>query len=470
MLRPKLNRIWTSSSPTLRRDPGDAKYIQGWISEIPTFQVLNYLQYKVDTTLLALAERGIAEWGPDVQYGLNSLAWDETNKVIYISTVGSPDRTKAPSTNPTQWVASSIQVSRAEYDSVVAAINAHIRNVTGNPHKLTAGRLNAYNKTEIDNIVSQYRTLVANHANDKNNPHQLTATIIGAVPVTGGTYTGDVTFNSNVYFDVNKVNTIRKTGGMFLQNGTGIIGITTAGVGVVGDTTSTTPIVTEASYPALKQLQEPDYAIPPPAVVMDLMKSINMRMGIGYVNTNFNPAYSPVTNAMYLTNNTTGNQNLIGDVASPIGGGECKDFTIACDILSPTERIPTDSTGSIFIGLNKTVNSIGHAIGIRITGASYVTATRQISGVLERAGYQLTGPVNTWYRFVMTVSGTELKLFLNGVLVASTLNATTTTDTTGGAVRFIAYPKASSDLNRTWHFRNYRVWTQALTEKQVSTL
>ena len=88
MLRPKLNRVWTSGSATLRRDPGDAKYIQGWISEIPTFQVLNYLQYKVDTTLLAQAERGIFEWGTDIQYGLGSIVWNELDKKIYVSTVG----------------------------------------------------------------------------------------------------------------------------------------------------------------------------------------------------------------------------------------------------------------------------------------------------------------------------------------------------------------------------------------------
>ncbi len=58
-IRPKLNRVWTSNNSVARRDPGDAEYLKGWVAEIPTYQVLNYLQYKIDTTMLAQAERGI---------------------------------------------------------------------------------------------------------------------------------------------------------------------------------------------------------------------------------------------------------------------------------------------------------------------------------------------------------------------------------------------------------------------------
>ena len=454
MLRPKLNRIWTSSSPTLRRDPGDAKYIQGWISEIPTFQVLNYLQYKVDTTLLALAERGIAEWGPDVQYGLNSLAWDETNKVIYISTVGSPDRTKAPSTNPTQWVASSIQVSRAEYDSVVAAINAHIADVTGNPHKLTAGRLNAYNKTEIDNIVSQYRTLVANHANDKNNPHQLTATIIGAVPATGGTYTGDVTFNSNVYFDVNKVNTIRKTGGMFLQNGTGIIGITDAGVGVVGTTTSTTPIVTESTYPAIKAAQEPDYAVPPPIVSIPFIRSLHMPNGNGILNSNFASDVTYDRAGRYLINNTYGENGSLILTPNPLEG--VVDSVVAMDIM-------INSTSA-----NSVVEP--YSIGFGQSNRIYIRA----SGIVIGRSAADLGNTNIadgkLHRVVQRVTANSATLFIDGVQVAK--NTTTAQGTIEGSVATILVksPTLPAPTLISVSICNLRGWNTALTNKQISTL
>ena len=454
MLRPKLNRIWTSSNPTLRRDPGDAKYIQGWISEIPTFQVLNYLQYKVDTTLLALAERGIAEWGPDVQYGLNSLSWDETNKVIYISTVGSPDRTKAPSTNPTQWVASSIQVSRAEYDSVVAAINAHIADVTGNPHKLTAGRLNAYNKTEIDNIVSQYRTLVANHANDKNNPHQLTATIIGAVPATGGTYTGDVTFNSNVYFDVNKVNTIRKTGGMFLQNGTGIIGITDAGVGVVGTTTSTTPIVTESTYPAIKAAQEPNYAVPPPIVSIPFIRSLHMPNGNGILNSNFASDVTYDRAGRYLINNTYGENGSLILTPNPLEG--VVDSVVAMDIM-----INSTSANSV---------AEPYSIGFGQVGRIYIRA----SGIVIGRSAAVLGNTNIadgkLHRVVQRVTANSATLFIDGVQVAQ--DTTTAQGTIEGSVATILGKSSTLPALAliSVSICNLRGWNTALTNKQISTL
>lgn len=466
MLRPKLNRIWASTSSVTRRDPGDAKYIQGWISEIPTYQVLNYLQYKIDTTLLALAERGIFEWGNDVQYGLNSLVWDETNKTIYISTVGSPDKTKAPSANPTQWVASSIQVSRASYDSVVAHINAHIADITGNPHKLTAGRLNAYNKSEINHIVAQYRALVKTHVDDKNNPHGVTASQAGAVPATGGTYYGDVIFNAGVWFDSGKVNGLVKTGGIYLKNGNGQIGISDAGVAQVGKIGALSPIVSEASFPNLKAAQEPNYAVPLPLFATSMIGSINIEIGKGYVNTGFDPYYSKVTGALTL-NSDANNYSINGTDELSTG----KSFTIAVDLLSETPRVPADTANAFQFGiLNRTTKS---GIYLLITGASMIRAQRATDTVptqYEAASYQLTGPIHTWYRIVGVFSGSTIKLYLDGVLVA-TVDAPATQNVTGASspygVRIISKTAGNT---RSIQVRNFRLWSEALTDKQVSTL
>lgn len=89
--RPLLNRVWASTNAATRRDPGDAKYIVGWTSEIPTFQVLNFLQFKTDTTFLAIAERGIAEWNVDITYTKGALTFDANNATVYVSLVSSPE-------------------------------------------------------------------------------------------------------------------------------------------------------------------------------------------------------------------------------------------------------------------------------------------------------------------------------------------------------------------------------------------
>lgn len=458
MLRPKLNRIWTSTNANLRRDPGDAKYIQGWISEIPTYQVLNYLQYKADTTLLALAERGIFEWGSDVTYGLASVVWDETDKRIYVSTVGAPDKTKAPSENSAHWTPSSIQVSRASYDSIVAAINAHIADVTGNPHKLTAGRLNAYNKNETDAIVAQYRALVLAHSSDKNNPHGVTATQTGAVPSTGGTYSGDVIFNAGVFFDSGKVNEINKSGGLFLQNGAGQIGINDSGVGMVGPTNSMSKIVTEASYPGLKSAQEPDYAVPMPNFQMNCIRDINIQTGSGYVDSNFNPIFSAANGSLELTNITQGAEQI---VASSETLGESQEWTISFDILAVTPSIPTDVASTIILGMSR--------IYIYVTGSNLIVSKRIDGFAFDEARYQLTGPINTWCKVSTTFKGNVITSFVNGVQVAQNTNASETSTVGGGPFRIVSKNKNAGDI-RTLNVRNIRLWSQALTNKQVSNL
>lgn len=469
MLRPKLNRIWASTNSVTRRDPGDAKYIQGWISEIPTYQVLNYLQYKIDTTLLALAERGIFEWGNDVQYGLNSLVWDETNKTIYISTVGSPDKTKAPSANPTQWVASSIQVSRASYDSVVANINAHIADITGNPHKLTAGRLNAYNKSEIDNIVAQYRALVKIHVDDKNNPHGVTASQAGAVPATGGTYSGDVIFNAGVWFDSGKVNGLVKTGGIYLKNGNGQIGVSDSGVAQVGKIGALSPIVSESTFPALKAAREPEYATPLPNYASAFIGDINIQVGMGSQEASFDPLYSVVTGALGL-GTSTGQTNRMNSSDS-IGGST--ESTIAVDFLETNARVSAD--GSKVLQFSSAPNENGtEGVYLFIGGNSRLVAERMYnpvggSATYEYTQFQLTGDIQTWRRLAATFSGTTIKLYLDGVMVAQNRTATVTAGVKTNKVNiFIAQRDAAGA--RGFQVRNLRVWTQALTDKQISTL
>lgn len=462
MLRPKLNRIWTSTNANLRRDPGDAKYIQGWISEIPTYQVLNYLQYKVDTTLLAMAERGIFEWGSDVTYGLASVVWDELDKKIYVSTVGVPDKTKAPSQNLAHWSPSSIQVTRASYDAIVAAINAHIADITGNPHKLTAGRLNAYNKNETDAIVAQYRALVLAHTSDKNNPHGVTASQTGAVPDTGGTYSGDVTFLQGMFFDAAKTKQIWKTGGMYLNNSGFQIGITDAGEGVIQSPTVTTHIVTEEQYPTLKMQQEPDYAVPAPVYQLDLMRSIHIQHGDGKVDTNFDPTFAP-NGAMQISNVVGGSITMNG--SSQVTAS--KNYTIAFDILAETPRATADMSASFLIGFQQG----GAYAYIFLTGASAIMAERYggSGGRYDTTSWQLVGPINTWYRIAATFKGGEIRLFVNGVERSSKLDATATADVTGGNFTMFTMQKPA-EYGRLYDVRNVRFWSEALTPKQVSNL
>ena len=459
-LRPELNRVWTSANSVLRRDPGDAKYIQGWVSEIPTFQVLNYLQYKVDTTLLAQAERGIFEWGSDITYVLGSIVWCEDDKKIYVSTVGSPDKTKAPNTNLAHWSPSSIQVPRANYDAILASINSHIANKS-NPHNLSAAQLGSYTKAETDALVAQYQALVLAHSSNKNNPHGVTALQVGAVPATGGTYTGDVTFNGGMYFDAGKVNQISKTGGLYLQAGTAVMGIDDTGAAVVGTTSSKSKIVSEATFPALKAAQEPSYAVPEPTIQMDLIGNINMRRGLGVIESfGLEPAYDSNAGGALAMWGTRGTNNGLDQVVGPYNFTK---FTMAVDVVF--RSIGASELSGLAIRLFGPSNHWGGLIS-RKDGKAYLL--RSVNGALESTPVPVSAfDTGKWYRIVIVSDGPVMKMFVNGVLLYSKLDATATGSL---VVNRLKVEVLANNPQTDYDIRNLRVWDVGLTDKQVSTL
>ena len=463
MLRPKLNRVWTSNNANLRRDPGDAKYLQGWITEIPTFQVLNYLQYKVDTTLLALAERGVFEWGTDVQYGLGSLVWDDATKTVYVATVGSPSRTLRPSQNLGQWAASAIQVSRYDYDDIVSKISAHIADVTSNPHRLTANMIGAYNKAQIDSLIAQYNALVASHANDRNNPHQVTAAQAGAVPVAGGTYTGPVTFQQGMLFDASGTTKLSfGPAGFYMQSGDTRIGLDASGVPVVGSASTNTNsrIVTDATFAEVKAREEPKYAVPEPNFCQHLIGDFHIYCGKGAINASdnlyFNNAYG---GALYRT---AGQDSL--DVMYEGAGYGFTDCTICVDILSNTPRAP-DSDESVGIyfsldGLN------GEHIYLFWKSKGRLIARRTSAAGVDSAYYTFPWQADRWYRVVATLSTTTgLEIYVDGVRVAVDTSQNVAAACVGRYPRIHFYP-----TSRSYAVRNFRVWDFKMTPNQVSTL
>lgn len=458
-LRPKLNRVWTSANSVLRRDPGDAKYIQGWVSEIPTFQVLNYLQYKVDTTLLAQAERGIFEWGSDITYVLGSIVWCENDKKIYISTVSSPDKTKAPNTNLAHWSPSSIQVPRASYDAIVASINSHIANKS-NPHNLSAAQLGSYTKAETDALVAQYQALVLAHSSNKNNPHGVTALQVGAVPATGGTYTGDVTFNGGMFFDAGKVNQISKTGGLYLQAGTAVMGIDATGAAVVGTTSSKSKIVSEATFPALKAAQEPDYAVPEPTIQMDMIGNINMRRGLGVIDSyGLEPAYDSNAGGALAMWGTRGTSNGLDQFVGPYN---ITKFTMAVDVVFRTD------VSSSLLGMAIRLFGARRWAGLIFRKANVAYLMRTIGAVQENTPVPPTPFVSgSWYRLAVVSDGPTMKMFVNGVLMYSKLDGSATASYNLNSLKIeVDAGSPQSDYN----IKNLRIWDVGLTDKQVSTL
>lgn len=138
-VRPRFDRIWGSAGQ--RVDPGVTKYAQGWTAEIPTYEVLNFLQNRTDTALIAFAETGAPEWGGDVGYRRGAPVWFEGE--IYFAKVQNPSRTLQPNVNPDQWGKSALNLSDADFLALDNKLSGHV-NDKGNPHNVTADQIGTY--------------------------------------------------------------------------------------------------------------------------------------------------------------------------------------------------------------------------------------------------------------------------------------------------------------------------------------
>lgn len=458
-LRPKLNRVWTSNNSVARRDPGDAKYLQGWVAEIPTYQVLNYLQYKVDTTMLAQAERGIFEWGGDVSYGVGSLAWDETNKTIYVCTVTNPSKTLAPSANPSQWSPSAIQVSRANYDSVVSAINNHIANRT-NPHQVTAAQVGTYNRAEMDALVANYQAMVQAHVTDYNNPHKLTAVQVGAVPVTGGEYTGQVTMPT-AYFNASKTAQLLQDNGLWLKNGNYLLGINgTTGFAETGTAASKSKIVAELNFPDLKAAREPEYAHTEPKFQANFINSLNMVRGTGTITSSSSTfIYDPAHGGAFLYDQGGVVGHVITGTDEILNIGTTVPFTIAFDYY--TNAPTTTNSWQFTLGLS------GYRVLVRSNNTVSLEIVNSSGANVLRCANAYVIPTYSWTRLVATYDGSYYRLFANGVQIAQEVGDFPTQDE---AARRKFNLNFASNLAKSTRLRGIRIWPYSLTPKQVSTL
>ncbi len=283
----KLGRIWASAPASPNIDPGADKYKLGWVAEIPLFQVLNYINNRYDTNIVSLAERGMFEWGSDVSYNIAALTWDEADGYIYVSKVASPSTATRPGLNATQWDRSAVQISRNQYDDAVTAWSNHIAN-TSNPHALTVEILNTYSKAVIDGKVGVVQAALTSHTSNISNPHGVTAVQAGAVPVTGGSYTGLVRHlfeSTGIGAASFAASLLSNATGVFLTLGTNSkLGIDSTNTAVfVDDSGVKSPLLIVSTYIPAREAVEALYVAPTPDCEVQFRNGINITYGSGVV-------------------------------------------------------------------------------------------------------------------------------------------------------------------------------------------
>jgi hypothetical protein len=468
----KLGRIWASAPLSPNIDPGVDKYRLGWVPEIPVYQVLNYLMNRYDTNIVALAERGMFEWGSDITYNLGSLVWDEVDSSIYISKVASPVTTTRPGLNLTQWDKSSIQISRAQYDVAVANWNNHIAN-TSNPHALTVDILDTYSKAVIDSKFAAATAAMNAHITNHANPHEVTAAQVSAVPITGGDYTGLVRhlFAATGIGEASLAATLLADAtGAFITLGTSKLGLDNSFNPVFVDSSGVkTNLLLDSNYIAARELIEATYVPPTPDCEVHFRNNLTLGYGSGVVTFT-----GPAGSRGYLDKSGTA-QTAALNVARYTAKG-LYTYSVDSEVLT----VPSE--------LNL-LNADNYSLCVNFQSTATVTANHYIyrhnagsvaTGVMLIAGFyvflSVVGGVTTQYPIaavdhtiankVVVVSDTTLNktfVYLNGALKVTVNNKQ---DPVLGAIYF-----STADASFGAKYLNsFKTWLAALTAQQVSNL
>lgn len=470
----QLGRIWASAPTSPNLDPGAEKYKLGYVAEIPVFQMLNYINNRFDTNTVALAERGVFEWGKDITYNISALAWDEADGAIYISKVANPNINLRPGANLPQWEKSSVQISRAQYDLAVANWSNHIAN-TSNPHQLTTEILNTYAKSVIDAKVAVVQAALNTHVANKNNPHNLDAIQVGAVPASGGSYTGLVNhlFASTGLGDASyAASLLSNASGTFLVLGVNAkLGIDNSKKAVFIDNSSVkSNLLLESDYIAARELVEASYVPPTPDCEIQLRNSLSIIYGAGvvaFLGSATGRAYLDksgtsrtaslnqprFTKDGLLLDGATDFESLLVPCLNNIQGAT--EFTVALDFKSLA------ATSSILNALS------GAAIAtkIAVVDANYVFVSKVGN---TNTTFILAAVDHTKNHKVVLVSSTvnnKTYVYFDGVLKV-TINSKQDTITSNNNLVLCSAIAGWTGC----YYNSLRTWLGALTSQQVSNL
>lgn len=470
----QLGRIWASAPLSPNIDPGATKYNLGWVAEIPVFQMLNYINNRYDTNIVSLAQRGVFEWGNDIAYLNSSLVWDEADGFIYVSKVASPSTATRPGLNAAQWDKSAVQISRKQYDDAVLAWNNHMAN-TSNPHALTTEILDTYTKAVIDSKVSTNNSNINTHIANHANPHAVTAVQAGAVPVTGGNYTGLVRHlfaSTGIGAGALACSLLADATGAFLAKGTNAkLGIDNLFKPVfINDAAVKSQLLLDSNYIAAREAAEASYVVPTPDCQVDFRNGLGMLYGAGAV-TFAGPAGSrgytdksgvAQTAALNAPRLTAQGLYVTGSVDSeslrlPSANNllNATNFTVCLDVL-------TTATSTVMWYCQAGGTAYTAQIGAAGGNLQFVS---MVGGV--QSAFSL-GPVDHTKNKKITVvsDATANKTF---VYVDGTLKATVNSkqDYISGANLILCDAAGNYGAH---YYNSFRTWLYALTPQQVSNL
>ena len=476
----KLGRIWASAPLSPNIDPGATKYNLGWGAEIPVFQMLNYINNRYDTNIVSLAQRGVFEWGNDIAYLNSSLVWDEADGFIYVAKVASPSTATRPGLNAAQWDKSAVQISRKQYDDAVLAWNNHIAN-TSNPHALTTEILDTYTKAVIDSKVSTNNSNINTHIANKSNPHAVTAIQAGAVPVTGGNYTGLVRHlfaSTGIGASALACSLLADATGAFLAKGTNAkLGIDNLFKPVfINDAAVKSQLLLDSNYIAAREAAEASYVVPTPDCQVDFRNGISMLYGAGAV------AFTGPAGSRGYTDKSGVAQTAALNAPRLTAQGLYVTGSVDAEVLSLPTGLNLQGATSFTYSVQASL-PVADAPGGLLCIICEVPSGAGVSQVLHMDGVNLffrsvVGGVMTYTSTGFTITDTEP----HKLTVVSDATANKTYVYADGVLKLTINSKQDvvvagniqlSNNSGNWpvkYLQSFRTWLYALTPQQVSNL
>lgn len=240
----------------------------GWVAEKPPEEWQNFTSQITDLKIKDIIIAGIPNWEVGLPYQKNALVFEEVSGEILMNISGGI--TTAPLSDTKAW-GSSIGGSSDEFLKEVAAmrssLQAHLD--ADNPHQDTVDTLvgGSYIKDDVNLMFSDKtdaRTL-AYHMDKIGAAHKETPEQVGTLPDSGGTFTGDISFLSNIKLPASGIIQYNTDVGVIeiSTQGKFAIGIDSAGNAYLRKGGNYYKILSESNYSSVEITANRLFVVPP---------------------------------------------------------------------------------------------------------------------------------------------------------------------------------------------------------------